>query len=314
MLSQNVIDMKMIQQNIDCEGKIRTFTPDLTQFHALTKLLSVTTLVRHNAWFKISDEEARQYLTSCLRMYAVLNNHYLRAQAGISDLSYLTLIEEARNYPVPRYFRDVFREIVRPMTDGADIWIPDLAGSDDILISRGYEINPLVKGRIPFFAEAFKVPLVPIEIEVLRTEPICAWYPNKGALISRGPIPEYRWKSVSILRHVQFEEYSLDFDTPSGAEVQHSSVLKSILEHVTFLKNVSSVDALGRISVGGLSVYQKAPYIFNGPDLLTDVDRRFPTDDVHSDTPPSTPRQGGKKGRNRKMASSVPSEESRMDG
>lgn len=268
------------------EGQVRTYEPDYSQFELLAKILSTTTKIRPNAWFKITDDEAIAILKSYLHMYAVVNLHDLRVRAGIIDEAYLITKEEIAHYLIPRYYRDIFREFCRPMTDGNDIWIPNLEAVKGHSLSAAFNIQPLVKGRLNMLGNIFAVTLVPVAEEYLKPEPITVWHESKERVFSRGPIPDYRWKALSWLKHVRFKEFSF---ATSESETTSRSVITTLIQSTTIINNVSSSLEDGRILIGGATMFTRLAYPFNPPEVLLDAERRFPTEESHSYTPPGTP-------------------------
>lgn len=74
--------------NEDNEGRIRFYTPDLSEFDLYAKALADTATVRRGAWFDFDHDQAADLAHACLYAYCVINDHRYRTLAGRIDTVY----------------------------------------------------------------------------------------------------------------------------------------------------------------------------------------------------------------------------------
>lgn len=278
----------------DNQLRIIEFQPDFSKFKELSNIFFQTSQAHKSKWFRITKVEAESYLMAALHTYAVLNLRQYHIEIGKYNRSLDDLKEVLPNIPVPRFFRDVFREFVRPMEDGVDIYIPSFSIPEvDGNIYSAYGFDSTIRSRIMIMLKDLGIDTVMLGIEVLKPEKVCMYHKsdNEGYVLARSPVPEYRRQAMSVLQHFVFADTSAVYVSadPTGLTLE---TVVSLLDSVATRFDRGIIARTNfKFKINGREVYTipVAPIIL--PQLLLDV-HRFPTLDNSSRTPPDSPHFG----------------------
>jgi hypothetical protein len=269
----------------DDDVRIITYEPNYESFYALCDSVHKLISGLENVWFRqVTQSEVRGYLITALKIYSVRNLRSYRLRLGIITDRISQLDDAAVSFPVPRYFRDVFREFTRPMEDDLDIYIPDIVFNSDVPFSEYHEDLPDFDRISAVFRALNHVSnrfLVPLDIEQTKPAPISFYYEPENVLLSKTFLPEWRTRAVTALKHCRFKQSP----TPT---TQIDVISKIVNDSVSNLLQGVVVNR----NVNGRRFFRTEVLRYNPPPLLVET-IRFPTEEagVYSHTPP---RRSGK--------------------
>lgn len=266
------------------------YSLNFDQFIVLADSLAANFAQDGNQWYRLTKDEVRRSLMLALRHYLILNLHEKRLQAGIFDSAYLSAVEYASIFQVPRYFRDVFREISRVMVDGEDVYLPiiqfDDIGAANIFIAFNFDVNICQKFKAS--CERAKLDLVPLQIEKIRTVPVSVWDNVSNVVQLSGMIPEYREKAFVLIKHHVFREINIltgeeVIPSPTNINVGVALVNRNENEHTRSCTS-GIIDLITGVINGRRSYVTVNMWLHPLPIILNGS--RFPTDECHLRTPP----------------------------
>ncbi|RLV94910.1 hypothetical protein JA1_001406 [Spathaspora sp. JA1] len=187
----------MIQQH---KLDIVFFQVNFTEFDNLIKL----TLQEE------CSEEVIKYLHSCFVVYVIVNQQSWRSIGGRTDPFLVCFEKILPRCIVPLFFKDMIREMAKPMKTGNSIYIPDIESaranmSQELILEI---INQ--QSRIETTFKKYNIS----QLEIEEIEPTCfTMYHEQQNLISiprdNITVPPYRLKVISILKHMRFLQYRL---------------------------------------------------------------------------------------------------------
>ncbi|EGW31776.1 uncharacterized protein SPAPADRAFT_62370 [Spathaspora passalidarum NRRL Y-27907] len=155
------------------------------------------------------SKEVIRYLHSCFTVYVIVNQQTWRSAGGRPD-PFLPCFEKILPRCIlPTYFKDIIREMARPMKTVNAIYIPDIPSA---LADSSQELIMGIVNQYPNLTTVFKKLGLP-RLEIEEIEPACfTMYHEQENLISvprDGFVPAYRLKVVSVLKHIRFQQYRL---------------------------------------------------------------------------------------------------------
>lgn len=266
---------------------------NLEQFNVYVRSLCVTLAQDANAWYRVEEKDVQQYLTSALKAYIIVNNREMRMNAGIFDTCYRNLFDNSNQFLVPRFFRDIFREMSRIMINGYDIYIPkvDYKDATEVDPFKALDFDVSKMQRIIAACNRAKLDSVPIQVERVRPVPYSVWVQAANAVYSSSMIPQYREIAVTLLRHNRFIDHSHPTSNPPGYRkpsgfAQSPEIAKTIETHATGL--IEGVVNVERRTINGNTMFVSM-YVDYTIVPFIGQNSRFPTDEVKSNTPPGTP-------------------------
>ena len=145
------------------EGKVKPYQPKLSELHRSCHILLHTINNNSLSTFKISIDQASNYIINLFYIYALLNLSQFFNHATL-----LEKIPQNQQYYVPSFIRDTFRDMCRPIPDGTEIWIPQIS-------IEKIEIDDYINNQLLLFFHEFNIPVVPIEKETIQIMPFQAW-------------------------------------------------------------------------------------------------------------------------------------------
>lgn len=195
-------------------NEIRMFPCDLTYTKKIIDQFMEMTLPQLKKYgFDHSNKHSiGNYLLSCLYLFNYVTNYdYInmaRLRDGFPLLPEVTeIVRNAVNLKFPRYFRDIFREIIRPMKNDFEVWIPELPIPTRDFVSQ-FRIDLKVPGAFhalfngPHHGEGLE--LVPVLAESPLIESYCCYSIAENKVVSKSMIAEYRHEAMSVLKYAPF--------------------------------------------------------------------------------------------------------------
>lgn len=236
------------------------------------------------AWKEISREEVLHILRVGLQVYYFRTHSHILAAYGRARPKPVELSEFARRLKVPRFVRDMYREMCRPMKSNSTVYLPDIS-----FTAPGLE-QPLFRlfGEIPKFArwdyacKECEFEMVEIQPESPSPCPLSFFNEDLCSVIAVSGLEDWRIEAFGILRHLKHlgdvlpESIRVDYEKTVIVEPFMKPLIgRSVGNDECFLYNVMSK----RRRVG---VYR--------PEY------RFPALEEHSETPPKSERaESGRK-------------------
>lgn len=264
----------------DDDVRIITYVPNYESFYALCDSAHKLILGTENQWFRnVTKEEVTGYLTIALKVYAIRNLRAYRQRLGVITDRISQLDDASQAFPVPRYFRDVFREFSRPMEDDLDVYIPEIDFNSDVPFTQ-YHADLPTFDRISAVYRALNHvsnrTLVPLDIEQTKPVPISFYYKQENVLLSKTFLPEWRTRAIMALKHCRF--------TSIQSPIPQTNVIAELIQD-----SVSDLlhGVIRNRNVNGRRFFRIEVLRYNPPPALVDS-TRFPTndEDLHSQTPP----------------------------
>jgi hypothetical protein len=234
--------------------------------------LSNSLPVLGNAWTTASSSEILELLKVALKLY-FFNTHQStlmnckRAVPPREKLEFLTA-----NICVPRFVRDIIREICRPMTSGGTVYLPNILyadlGPEVRLIDSLGAVKILPKWN--FIMNKCGYELVELGRETPRASPLSFAILEKSELFSVLPLPEWRLEAFTRTRHLVHQ--------PSGVQRSEQPPEHTVTEPY-------NDEIVGRYA-GSLSGFLYSYANITRSYGYFRADFRFPSNDERSMTPP----------------------------
>lgn len=268
----------------DNDVEVFEYDIDYTNFNLILKHFFYAIRSHESAWVRqLPYEEFEGYLHLAFQMYAVRNLAEYRPYTNKDPLNTVELDTQSQVISVPRYFRGIFREMVRPMEFNGNVYIPNVDYNSNRAFHDQLE-RPLTVSAASRVIHALreishKSSMVTLDVE--QTKPICLSFhtPNGDRLYTKDRLPAWREKAVMTLRHVRFSEVPAMEASPSG-----DTLLGTLVDAVV---NGSSLQ--GRLNgrkVNGINFFVLDSIRYNPPPTLRLADIRFVDSDDPSRTPP----------------------------
>lgn len=202
-----------------------------------------------------NESEIRAYFHCCFDIYAKVNLARYCCFLSNYDWEGFELLKRISDIAyVPIVFRDMFREMARPMRYGAEMWIPKVKylqskTLSDVYLEYGGHWNEMF--TIQRILHGLEFSLVKIEKETIKPTDFGMYHPGKGILIATKPLSNSRTDAMSMLKFLQFEE--VDITTMSTSELITFISAQSVVRGTTNGNNNHS------ISVNGVSLHSCVP-------------------------------------------------------
>lgn len=244
-------------------------------------------------WYKLDAKSIENILLAMLKLNYVLN---LRAMLvyhnkSIPDMYLMNMLQSC--VLVPRFVRDMFREILRPMHHSGITYLPDISLQTlptPQLLDMFYPISGNLT-RWHNLCQKIGFEMVPIFPEVVQSVSLTFYSYETDEMLSFDNIVTLDWRLESFGRtkHLVYNPTS-DVEEPdktliatSKKKAQEKEVIKSTVKPI-YEREILDRRILGMI----VYRYTCAPY----PTVLGYIpsDYRFPTDERHSQTPPQSNR------------------------
>lgn len=265
----------MITQNISDLSKGETkFYPINFQFlNELSKHLSLCFESFGNAWCQISASEVEKILMSAVKLYHYRTNANKIIAAGRRVPNEYLLNALSHELVVPRFLRDVARELSRPMYLGDCLYLPDLTfdgfPEQGTKISKLFaDIDDLAMMRWIHVLHKAKLEIVEILPECIRPAPLSFYVHHTNQVYSVSQLDDWRIDAVSQLRHLVWE---------NPIDVQEPKIQIAPLELYQ--------STLRERFAGPIACFVYSVLCLHQYSSLTALSR-FPTEQTHSSSPP----------------------------
>lgn len=258
---------------------IQTYDVDYTKFDNYCEQLA--TITEGSKWFEVGVQDVKKYGHAAFKLYTFLSHKKFHMIQGIQTPSETELMSLGFDFMIPRFLRDILREMARPMSVDASIYIPSISSWPKKLTrvkDLGIDITEVYK-----IMRSFKkagLDLVPIELEKIAVAPYFVFSDTHQNLYFSSPPQDWRLKACNLLRHNRFYEFQ---EADLGEEANIFNMLK---EYVNNLSH-GFIDAR--------TVNGRKMFVYAGLQTLEgsyiSMNNRFPSDEQHSNTPPGSSRK-----------------------
>lgn len=265
------------QQYLDSsKGETKFYTPDFTFITEISRHISLCLDAFGKSWCRVSAEQVENIFRTTIYLYYFRThcNRLIICDREVPNEQHLQAL--TMELKVPRFMRDVAREFARPMEFGNCIYLPDLKyfRSHKSVISMFAAIGETTMSH---WIEAMKnttFEMVNIIPEIIRPVPLSFYVKHRDEIYSTGQLSDWRVDAVSQLRHIHWTDKE---------SIQEPKVLQPYELYETTLS--------GRY-VGTVACYV---YTLTGMHNYSSLDAlvRFPTESVHSKSPPQSNRISG---------------------
>nr|WGH28809.1 coat protein [Saccharomyces cerevisiae partitivirus 1]WGH28810.1 coat protein [Saccharomyces cerevisiae partitivirus 1]WGJ63526.1 coat protein [Saccharomyces cerevisiae partitivirus 1] len=218
----------MTETNKDfCVGRnIKEFEVNYDRFDEYT-IEVLRTIKATNQWVRTREDVFLKYIRGLFHLYLNIVHRRFHDLLGHPPLVTSELLMLGMRYQVPRFLRDIFREIARPMTIDKTIYIPKVEiqswiGEDYVDYETYLETNALYR--------LVDVDAVPLEEEILRCAPFSVYSARTKKLFFALEPSLQRREAVGLLQFLHFKE--VDIAPQSGSQVL-VNLLKEISSHMT---------------------------------------------------------------------------------
>jgi len=297
---------------------IRFYKPDFSGLDEVSADLAATMSAMANTWLRFPEQNVRDVIQALTKAYYFLNHQEYLLRSGKHYR-----LEEVKMFAgliqVPRFVRDAIREFCRPMEVGAETWLPEFdvpATATKLTDLFGLDLElPKWQICIHDLDKKVKMDLVSVESEKVRAAPFAFWYASKKKLYCATPLPEWRIEAMLRLRHIRHSETPSISATPGEPAKERPPHIGEGGGDDVFgtVGAVEKAQSYLDVIVVGRHVGTQAFFVFEGTVLpmrygMVGGSTRFPTENAHSNTPPS---RG--KGKIRKLKGKVDLKETNVE-
>lgn len=174
------------------------------------------------SWANIELKEIIAILKAGMKLYHFQSNYsfvsYYRRRIPTRD----QLDNFQQMFQVPRFIRDIYREMCRPMISDSTIYLPDVeyspASAEVAYRDLFGKLPNLFKWRYAMSKLGFE--LFDIVEERTRPEPLSWFIPDKGAIYSVRQLSSWRIEAVSRLQHLVWFDKEDDNLQESASELE----------------------------------------------------------------------------------------------
>ncbi|GMM55084.1 hypothetical protein DAKH74_048630 [Maudiozyma humilis] len=258
--------------HIDIEA-VREFDVNYSKFDRAIRGLELYMKSTSHQMTIPNESEIRAYFHCCFDIYARVNLHRYGCFLSNYDWEGFELLKRISDIVyVPIVFRDMFREMARPMRYGAEMWIPKVKylqseTLSDVYLEYGGDWDTLY--TIQRLLHKLEFSLVKIEKEIIKPTNFGMYHPGKGILITAKPLSNSRIEAMGRLKFLQFEEVDV-------SKMTHSEFI-TFIRTLSVVKGTTEMAESGYISVNGVGLYSCTPssYEFG---IISPL-RTFPTEE-----------------------------------
>lgn len=234
---------------------VREFDLNFSQFDRAIKSLELYMNRMSESCMIPNESEIRAYFHCCFDIYARVNLHRYGCFLASYDWVRFELFKRLSDILyVPIVFRDMFREMARPMRYGAEMWIPKVKylqskTLSDVYLEYGGDWDKLY--TIQRLLHKLEFSLVKIEKEIIKPTNFGMYHPGKGILITTKPLSNSRIEAMGRLKFLQFEEVDV-------SKMTHSEFI-TFIRTLSVVKGTTEMAESGYISVNGVGLYSCTP-------------------------------------------------------
>lgn len=281
------------------EYEVKLYRIGVEPLRKLAHTISETSKIKtEQHWSFIKPPDALHYLLSAVRVYAVVNTLPLRMKAGLVEDNIYYIERFLPMFKYPRYIRDLAREISRPMIDGRDVYVPDIWLSDndrgqlltDVIQTKDTNKNiETINLKLNSIFRDNELDTVQIIREDIKPMPFCGVY--RGKVFASAPVPEFRYEAMSLLQWAVFKPIEFTDQERSEDTTRHRLLTQMFNNCHKLSGYISELDD-GRMLVNSVTMWSKIVSTMGIPSWFGSG-HRFPSEEVFSQTPPSSPRTNG---------------------
>lgn len=281
------------------EYEVKLYRIGVEPLRKLAHTISETSKIKtEQHWSFIKPPDALHYLLSAVRVYAVVNTLPLRMKAGLVEDNIYYIERFLPMFRYPRYIRDLAREISRPMIDGRDVYVPDVWLLED---ERGQLLTDVIQTKdanknieninlkLNSIFRDNELDIVQISREDIKPMPFCGYY--RGRVFASAPVPEFRYEAMSLLQWAEFSPIQFTDMERSEETIRHRLLTQMFNNCHKLSGYISELDD-GRMLVNSVTMWSKVVSTMGIPSWFGSG-HRFPSEEMFSQTPPSTPRTDG---------------------
>lgn len=258
--------------HIDIEA-VREFDVNYSKFDRAIRGLELYMKSTSHQMTIPNESEIRAYFRCCFDIYARVNlNRYGCFLASYDWVRFELFKRLSDILYVPIVFRDMFREMARPMRYDAEMWIPKVKylqskTLSDVYLEYGGHWNEMY--TIQRILHGLEFSLVKIEKETIKPTNFGMYHPGKGILIVTKPLSNSRIEAMGMLKFLQFEEVDV-------SKMTHSEFL-TFLSTLSVVRGTAEMAENGYISVNGVGLHSCTPSSYDFG--ITSPLSTFPTEE-----------------------------------
>lgn len=243
-------------------------------------------------YFCHSEEDILHWFINCINIFNAYNNQYYRLRLGYEPVPMSTIEMATQLTLIPRYVRDVCREICRPMFDGSDLYIPktsEIYDTSPMNPKSAIYVDEFLQSRVKASLRETDCEFVTIIKEQLEPMPLCGYH--DGFFFSVAPVKEFRKEAMVTLQWAQPKLISL---TPY---VSDPVVVSNETPH-RLQANVTLDKTKGVMTINGAGVWCEHARSLELSSFMNNI-QRFPSEDTHSVTPKASRSKFKSKGKDK---------------
>ncbi|EER30701.1 conserved hypothetical protein [Candida tropicalis MYA-3404] len=237
---------------------------------------------------KISVEKTIEYFHHCFEVYVIINQQGLRIQTGKLDSNVELLEEYINEIRIPLFFRDLIREMARPMiTPHKQIYIPRVLEISGRKKYRKLKEQEELIDKLRFDINLRKLSWDNLEIEEIEPAKFGMYHDEKNLISSFNKLPEFRFWTIAILKHIRFNQFRLNYckdnwvelDKGSDEPFQKMQKASQIFKETNLISGFCVYRNNGKVTINSLSLLGSK---VDTRDFQLDFNDRFPTDSKFS--------------------------------
>lgn len=176
----------------------------LNYLEIVAKELANTFTCIGNAWARMSEEEVKCVLITALKLYFFKTHFHVLSVEGRETPTQDELAAISAELRVPRFIRDIIRELCRPMASNSTLYLPD------IRYTRAPATIPLfgIFGPIPLLGRwnlamrDIGYELVALDAEAPKPSPLSFFREESTEVFAVSQLESWRLAAVGRLRHL----------------------------------------------------------------------------------------------------------------
>ncbi|RCK57880.1 hypothetical protein Cantr_06141 [Candida viswanathii] len=233
---------------------------------------------------KVSVNQVLDYFHNCFDVYVIVNQQPLRMQAGKCDSSLDILENYVAEIRIPLFFKDLIREMARPMTTpNKQIYIPKVEGVSCRKKYRKLKEQEVLADKLRLDTNLRRLCWDSLEIEEIEPAKFGMFHDEKNLISSFSKLPEFRFGTIAILKHIRFNQFRLNYckdnwvelDKGSDEPIQKMQKASQIFKETNLISGFCVYRNNGKVTINSLSLLGNK---VDTRDFQLDFNDRFPTE------------------------------------
>lgn len=211
---------------------------DLKQIDIFAEDLAFSMSNEGNKWSQFSKDEIAPIILSAIKLYFfTAHGDTLRMNSRpVPSLDELRILR--KQLPIPRFIRDLAREVCRPMKMGNTIYLPDLSYEEGPNVELINIFAPIKQHIVKFssFLNKLGYDVVEIECEAPATVPLSFYDEDLDEIWSAKELPDWRLEAFSYSRHLLYQPVGITVHNISenNAEPRKRSKVREHFSDIPF--------------------------------------------------------------------------------